>query len=133
MKWKTIVVWHIAALLSYALLVLLSEQIWPSLSLHRSFSLQVGLMFFAVCFLISMASWRLVTHKNPYYFSWVTMLSVLIKLIFGIGLVVIYTWYGNPANQLYAISFILSYLIFTVCEVYILQQIIYKAKRSWRK
>lgn len=131
MNWKSIMRWHLIATALYILLVFVSEQLWPVLASHRGFSIEVGCMFLAVCLIISLVSWRLMSHKNPNYFSWVTMLSVLVKLVCGIGLVVQYTWYDDPVDQSYAISFILSYIIFTICEVYVLQQIIYKAKRSW--
>jgi|GEM_PF-6801870 len=131
MKLSTIFIWHLGAVMLYVALLFLSEFIWPEVAGHRIFSLYAGGTFVLLSFIISIFSSRLVDHKNPYYFSWVTMLSVLIKLGIGVGIVVIYSRVGNPLDKLYIVPFLLSYIIFTVCEVYILQRIIQSVKKPW--
>ena len=133
MKLTRIISWHVGASLIYIFLYGISMVIWPDLDVHRIFSIYTGLIFCVLSFIIIYSSSRFVNHRNPYYFSWVTLISVLVKLGIGIGMIIYYTRKHELPNRLYVISFILSYVIFTVCEVWLLQMMIKQAKKSWSK
>lgn len=128
-----ILIWHLGAAIVFVLAMLLSQQIWPEVLDHRSFSINTAIVFVVLSFIIVLSSSKLVDHKNPYYFSWITMMSVLIKLAIGVGMVVYYTKTASPPNKLYIVPFILAYAIFTICEVYLLQCIIQSSKKTWKK
>ena len=133
MKLSRIFSWHAGASLIYILLYSLSMVIWPLLDEHRTFSIVAGVVFCLMSFIIIYSSSKFVNHRNPYYFSWVTLISVLIKLGVGIGMIIYYTRRFDLTNRLYVISFILSYVIFTICEVWLLQIMIKHAKKSWSR
>ncbi len=128
-----IILWHVMSLLLFVALMFVAQMIWPEVRMHDSFSCQAASLFLILSFLITWMSNRLINHKNPYYFSYVTLLSVLVKLGLGIALVAIYTKTREVEGKLYIIPFILSYLIFTICEVALLQIIIQSAKKTWSK
>jgi hypothetical protein len=131
MKASNIILWHLAASIILIALYGLAVLIWPTLDTHRAFSIYTAAAFLMLSLIITMSSARLVGHKNPYYFSWVTLMSVLVKLGVGIALVVYYTTTFELDDKLYVISFILAYVIYTVCEVWLLQRIINSVKKSW--
>ncbi len=131
MKSSKIVGWHIVAFILFIALYLLAILIWPDLDMHRTFSIYTAGAFFVLSLLITMLSSRFSNHHNPYYFSWVTLMSVLVKLVVGIGLVFYYTKTQSLDNRLYVISFILAYVVFMACEIILLQHIIKLSKRSW--
>lgn len=133
MKVVSIVIWHLAALVIFIALYLLACTIWPALDVHRSFSVGTVVIFMVLSLAITISSALLSNHRNPYYFSWVTMISVLVKLGAGIAMIIYYARRFFPEDQLYVISFILAYTIFTVCEVWILQRIIKESKKTWKK
>ena len=131
MKVLSIILWHLIATAIFAGLYVLALLIWPELHGHKNFSASTAGVFALLSLLVTIPSTKLIHHKNPYYFSWITLFSVLIKLGVGMALVVYYTRAYEQENRLYVISFILAYVIYTVCEIWVLQRIINASKKSW--
>ena len=131
MKISSIIIWHVLATVIFVACYAVSLLIWPELDGHRTFSIATAAIFAALSLFVTIPSAMLVDNKNPYYFSWVTMFSVLIKLGIGMAIVVYYTRSYELDDRLYVISFILAYVIYTVCEVWILQRIINSSKKTW--
>lgn len=131
-------IYHILPLLllatvCYAVGYLILISLYPHIDNHRSFAVQLGLLFFILTLAISWSSLVLVDHKNPYYFSWVTLLSVLIKLIVGIGMIVWYRYHHDSSDISYVAPFLWAYVVFTVAEVVLGHRIINSTKRTWQK
>lgn len=133
MKLGHIILWHMVASMVLFGLYSASLMIWPELDAHRDFTLYTAATFLFLSIFITTSSERVSDHQNPYYFSWITLMSVLVKLGVGIGLVVYYTKTNNLDNRLYVISFILAYVVYTACEVWLLQRIIKSVKKPWNK
>ena len=131
MKLSTIITWHLVSTLILIALYIVANFIWPGLDVHRKFSITTAVVFGGLSLLVCGFSARLIHHKNPYYFSWVTMFSVLVKLGIGMALVVAYKRMFPIIDKLFVLSFILAYVIYTVCEVWLLQKIINTSKTSW--
>ena len=66
---------------------------------------------------------RSVASLNPQLFTQVFLGSTIIKLIFSLGLVLIFKEDDSVASKLYILPFMGIYLIYTVFEIYFLSKI----------
>jgi hypothetical protein len=118
---STIIVFIIQCLLGY----FYPEILEFNDMLHYSM-IVFGLLTFFIVFLGA----RTVNHNNRYYFSWVTIFGVFIKLACGVLLVVVYQEQLKPDGYIFIIPFFVAYIIYMVSEIATLQQILANSKKS---
>ncbi len=63
---------------------------------------------------------RAVTNNKGNFFIYVIMINVFVKLIASFVFVMVYAKIKNPTDKFFIVTFLLTYLTFTVFETYFL-------------
>ena len=118
-----------AAIISAAVHFLLAY-FFPDLGSYQDILYYSIFLFGILTLVIVFLGHRTVDNPSKHLFSYVTILSVFVKLAFGVLLVVLYKQKCQPPDILFVIPFFVAYIIFTVSEIAALQHIIRMSKKT---
>lgn len=112
----------VCVVIAIAMHMLLSIAFKPVNAYHLFFGISL-VLWVLLGLAILYAGLRIAGDSNPNTFSQLVLVSVFLKLLLGIGMVVVYKMQWDPPDNYFVIPFLQVYLIFAVYETYALMKI----------
>jgi hypothetical protein len=112
----------VCVVIAIAMHMLLSIAFKPVNAYHMFFGISLVLWVLLGLAILYAGLW-IAGDSNPNTFSQLVLVSVFLKLLLGIGMVVVYKMQWDPPDNYFVIPFLQVYLIFAVYETYALMKI----------
>jgi len=106
--------------LAAAIVVIFNQ--WPVFAASASFSWASLLFFVFLTILVYVLGYKAIKQKNINALSQVVLGLVLVKLVACLMMIFLYKKLAAPTDHLFAVPFLIIYLIYTVYEVILLSQ-----------